>query len=136
MALIEWNKALYGVDVARFDEDHKKLLDFINQLHESMLQGKGKEKLTEILVALQQYTRYHFAEEEKEMRNVGYPDVEAHIQLHQTLTDQLGKYISDFENNKREVSIETFRFLKEWLFNHIQVADKKYVPWMKAKQSS
>lgn len=133
MSLIVWNNALYSVKVDRFDDDHKKLVEFINQLHVAMLQGKGKDILKEILVELQAYTHYHFSEEEKEMQSVGYPEYEEHAKLHRNLKDQLSNFIEDFENNKMEVSIQTFRFLKEWLFNHIQVADKKYAPWLQMK---
>jgi hemerythrin len=131
MSLIEWNNALYSVQINEFDNDHKKLLQFINDLHTSMLKGQGKEKLSQILVELKAYTQYHFTAEEKQMAAAGYPDLEQHKKYHSDLIKQLSELIKDFEYGKREASIETFRFLKEWLFNHIQVADKKYVPWLK-----
>lgn len=131
MSLLEWNNALYSVSFERFDRDHKKILRFINELHEAMLKGQGKETLSQILKELLHYTQYHFAAEERVMANNGYPELEEHRQSHQNLIEQLEELIKDFKLGKMEVSIETSTFLKEWLFNHIQVADRKYVPWLK-----
>lgn len=133
MSLIEWNDALYSVKIDQFDEDHKKLLSFINDLHEAMRRGEGKSKLSQIFNDLRSYTQYHFKAEEKQMAMAGYPGLEAHKKLHKDLTDQLGALTQDLHSGKKEISIETFRFLKDWLFNHIQVADKKYVPWLTQK---
>ncbi len=131
MALIEWNNAQYSVRVEQFDNDHKKLLGFINELHEAMLQGKGKDKLKDILSELLDYTHYHFNAEEKQLEQAGYPELEEHKQYHRALISELNELITDFANEKREISVKTFRFLKEWLFNHIQMADKQYTPWLK-----
>ncbi len=131
MALIEWNNSLYSVKVDQFDNDHKKLVQIINDLHTAMLKGQGKEKLNVILEELQAYTQYHFDAEEKKMVEVNFPGLEEHKTLHNDLIAKLSELIQDFKNGKREVSIETFRFLKEWLFNHIQVVDKQYSSWLK-----
>jgi len=130
MSLVEWNNALYSVKIEEFDNDHKKLLQFINDLHSAMLKGKGKETLSQIFEELKTYTLYHFAAEEKQMEQAGFPELEAHRQQHLLLIDQLNNLMSDYNSGKREVSIDTFRLLKEWLFNHIQVVDKKYTPWL------
>lgn len=132
MALIDWDQALYGVNIEQFDKDHQKILDFINQLHQAMLQGKGKDILQAILLELKSYTQYHFGLEEKEMIRVSFPEYQSHRQQHRQLIEQLQELIEMHQQDKREVTIETFKFLKEWLFNHIQVVDKKYVPYLKA----
>lgn len=131
MALIEWSDTYYSVKVEQFDNDHKKLVGFINELHDAMMQGKGREKLNHILSELLDYTQYHFDAEEAQMEQAGYPELEAHKELHQSLIAQLKELITDFTDGNREISVKTFRFLKEWLLNHIQVADQKYTPWLK-----
>ncbi len=133
MSLIEWNDAQYSVKIDQFDNDHKKLVQFINELHKAMLSGKGRDIVGKILEDLQAYTLNHFSAEEREMEAVGYPDLAEHRKLHQELIQKVGILISDYKMGKKEISIDTFRFLKEWLFNHIQVADKKYSPWLAKK---
>jgi hemerythrin len=40
MALITWNDG-YSVKVKQFDDQHKKLIDMVNELHDAMGIGKG-----------------------------------------------------------------------------------------------
>ena len=42
MALINWNDS-FSVNVAVIDQQHKKLVDMINDLNDAMKQGKGKD---------------------------------------------------------------------------------------------
>ncbi|MFW5778312.1 MAG: bacteriohemerythrin [Bacteroidota bacterium] len=131
MGIVEWSNSLYSVKHDEFDQHHKKLLDFINDLHDSMMSGKGKETLEKILNELRDYTEYHFHAEEQQLKKVNYPDFLIHQREHQNLIQKLNDLIEDYHNNRLEVSIETSKFLKEWLFGHIQGSDKKYVSYLK-----
>jgi hemerythrin len=131
MQLIEWDDSLYSVSIDEFDNHHKKLVGFINKLHQAMLNGQGKKVLQDILNELQEYTNYHFAAEEKQMQECNYPEYPEHKTQHEDLTQQLSDIIQNYHWGKREISIDTLKFLKEWLFRHIQVSDKKYTPYMK-----
>jgi hemerythrin len=130
MSLLEWNQTLYSVKVEEFDNDHKKIMHLINELHAAMLKGQGREKLSQILQELKNYTIYHFNAEEKRMAAAGFPELADHQKHHRELGEKLNLLALDFESGKREASIEAFKFLKEWLFNHIQVVDRKYTPWL------
>lgn len=77
MALITWNEN-YSVKVKQFDDQHKKLIDMINELHDAMKVGKGKDVMEKILAGLIQYTVTHFANEERLMKQHNYPDYEQH----------------------------------------------------------
>lgn len=132
MAIVEWSDSLYSVKHDEFDQHHKKLLDFINELHDSMMSGKGKETLEKILVELREYTKYHFQAEEEKLKQMNYPDFLSHQREHKSLIGKLNDLIEDYHNNRMEVSIETSKFLKEWLFGHIQGSDKKYVSFLKS----
>jgi len=131
MGIVEWSNSLYSVKHDEFDLHHKKLLDFINDLHDSMMSGKGKETLEKILNELRDYTEYHFLAEEQQLKKANYPDFLIHQREHQNLIHKLNDLIEDYHNNRMEVSIETSKFLKEWLFGHIQGSDKKYVSYLK-----
>jgi hypothetical protein len=69
MAFMEWNSGL-SVQVATFDEQHKKLLGMVNRLHEAMLQRTGREALAAIFSDLIAYTGTHFADEEAAMKSI------------------------------------------------------------------
>ena len=44
MAFFEWNDG-YSVGVAEADEQHRRLIGLIDQLHEAMTQGAGRQSV-------------------------------------------------------------------------------------------
>ena len=59
MTFIKWNKSL-SVKVKEIDDQHKKLVELINQAYEF----KDSKKLGDILNELIEFTRVHFSTEE------------------------------------------------------------------------
>jgi hemerythrin-like metal-binding protein len=126
MPFMQWSDKL-SVSVAILDNDHKRLIELINELHDAMLAGRGKEALSKILDGLIAYTIEHFRREEGMLVNAEYPDLSAHRKEHEKLTQQVRdiqkKYL---EGKSLMISMEVMTFLKDWLANHIQGTDKKY----------
>jgi hemerythrin len=128
MPLMTWNDKM-SVGVALLDNDHKKLVGMLNQLFDAINSGQGKESLGNILDGLVDYTKIHFANEEKLFAQTGYPDSVAHKKEHDDLTLQ----VVDLQARCKAgatgaLSLEVMTFLKTWLVNHIQGNDKKYTP--------
>jgi hemerythrin len=132
MALIEWSPA-YGVKVKKFDEQHKKLVDLINQLHDAMKSGQGNTMIGIVLQSLIAYTSTHFAEEIKMMQANAYPDLAKHQAEHEKFVKQVVEFQQKFQDGSAMLSMTILSFLKEWLVKHIQVEDKKYGPFLNAK---
>ncbi len=125
MALITWDEK-YSVKVRHLDNEHKKLVDLINQFHDAMREGKAKESMGKILNELISYTRYHFTNEEAMMAKIGYADLEEHKKVHAQLIQQVVDINEKFKKGSAVVSIQLMNFLKDWLMKHIQGVDKKY----------
>ena len=125
MALITWSDT-YSVQVSQFDDQHKKLIEMVNDLHDSMKVGKGKEALGKILKSLIQYTAMHFSSEERLMKQHNYPDYEQHKKEHNQLVMKVQDVQKKYLEGSAILSQEVMNFLKEWLRNHIQGEDKKY----------
>lgn len=132
MPLMEWTQDL-SVDISSIDNQHKKLISLINQLHEARLQGRGKEMVGETLTALIDYTRTHFSFEEKLFDTHGYPASASHKEEHLKLIDQVLDYKNDFAKGDLTLSTDLMIFLKDWLRNHILGVDKKYTEFLKSK---
>jgi hemerythrin len=88
MPLLTWNES-YSVNVRELDTQHKKLIDLINDLHDGMKQGKGKEISGKVLNELVTYTGFHFKSEEKLFEKHGFPDTTKHKRQHDELVDQV-----------------------------------------------
>ncbi|MBI5307325.1 MAG: hemerythrin family protein [Planctomycetes bacterium] len=132
MAFITWNDGL-SVNVKEIDAHHKKLIGLINQLHDSMLEGKGKEASGKILSALVDYTASHFTYEEKLFKQYGYPEYDAHRKDHEDLIRQVKDFKSQFDKGTLGLTLKLMTFLKDWLNNHILGTDKKYVVFLNSK---
>ncbi|HOD39814.1 MAG TPA: bacteriohemerythrin [Candidatus Wallbacteria bacterium] len=124
MALIEWSSNL-SVGVSEMDDQHKKLIKMINDLHEAMKTGKGKEITAKIVADLINYTHTHFSAEEKYMAQFKYPDIDKQKAAHAAFV----KKISDIQksvNAGQLVTMDVMKFLNSWLTEHIIGMDKKY----------
>lgn len=127
--LLEWNTSLL-VEIEIIDEQHRRLVYFINHLYSSIKEGKGKEAVEFILEQLVDYTKYHFKEEEKLMEMTLYPDLESHRAQHLFFVEKVIQFQKRYPHF---MSIELFQFLKDWLITHIMQVDKKMGFFLKEK---
>jgi hemerythrin-like metal-binding protein len=133
MALFVWNEKL-SVGIPSIDNQHKKLVTFINQLHDGMMAGKGKEVVGPVLKGLIEYTATHFKYEEQLFAKTGYAEAADHKKHHDDLVRQVMDIQKKYEQSgPNALTIQVMNFLKEWLTGHILGADKRYVAHLTAK---
>lgn len=132
MALLEWSDN-YSVGVELFDRQHKKLIDLINELNESMKKGEGKAKVGDIIDKLLNYAAEHFKSEEDYFSQYGYPEEQEHRKQHKSFVEDVTKFKLDFDRDKLFLSIEVMNFLKDWLIKHILDSDKNYSDFFASK---
>ena len=132
MPIIAWTEA-YSVKIKSIDDQHKKLIDLSNQLHDAMSAGKGRETVGQTLGGLIEYTRTHFAFEEKLMTVQAYPAAPQHKAEHESLTRQVVELQGKFLTGQATVTLEVMKFLKDWLTNHILSVDKKFGAYLNTK---
>jgi len=125
MALITWTND-FSVGVEEIDNQHKRLVNMINELHDAMKQGKGNEHVEDIIIRLVDYSKYHFNTEEKYFHQFSYPDKESHIQTHVDFIDKVSIFAEKFKNNEVMLTIDVLTFLSDWLRNHIMGIDMDY----------
>jgi len=123
--LFQWTKDL-SVNIVEIDNQHKKLIELINLLHDSMKAGKGKDILGKILTDLADYTVYHFGTEEKMFQKYKYPASSLHKKEHDDLTKQVMDIKAKLDAGKSVITMEIMTLLKDWLSNHILQTDKRY----------
>ncbi len=130
--LIEWTDEL-SVGIQEIDEQHKILVNLINELYGAMIKGGAKETNGAILRRLVDYTKTHFTVEESLMRIMGYSDYDAHKKRHDDFVAQLKELQQKFDQGQVHISMELLNFLKDWLSNHIMKTDKQYGPYFLKK---
>jgi len=132
MPIIFWNDS-YSVKVKEIDNQHIKLIDIINELHDKMKEGKGREILEKVLNGLVEYTIFHFSYEEEIFIRHNYPEFRTHASKHVELINQVKNYVKKFESGNSVSTVDLMNFLKDWLLTHIMETDKKYSTFLNAK---
>lgn len=125
MALFTWCDD-YSVKVPSIDQQHHKLVDMLNALHDGMTKGGSRAQLEELLNGLVSYTVEHFAYEEELFAEHGFPHAEAHVAEHQRLVQQVTEFKRKHETGSAKINMQLMKFLKDWLINHILGSDKAY----------
>lgn len=132
MSLLTWTPQL-SVGVYQLDEDHKKLIAIINELHDGIMAGNSNEAVGQVLKNLAHYTLEHFQHEERYFAQTNYPAAVAHKQEHEKLKAEVAAKIEKFLSGSRAgLGRELMNFLRDWWKHHIQESDMQYAAHMKA----
>ena len=126
MPLVEWNDKM-NVGVGIIDSQHKKLVEIVNKLHDSLKNNSFETEIRPIYASLIDYTKYHFEAEEGIMEKAGYEDLEAHKKQHKGFVDKLVRFKSRCHQGREEIAVELSSFLSNWLISHILHSDKDYI---------
>lgn len=126
--VIEWTPAL-STGVALLDEHHKAIFQWLAELESATIDERTLFGVYAI-TRLKHYMREHFAAEEALMKAAGYPDLTAHMAEHAEFRAKLAEL--QLKSIGRDISIDTVRFLRDWLTNHISKTDMAYVPYLKS----
>ena len=109
------------------DGQHKELIEKINKLVTCCEEGGGKLQAIKMLDYLDEYTNFHFKEEEKLQKNVGYPEYEKHHEKHEEFKktiQELQEYLQDYEGPTEQFSELVQKNVIDWLFGHIKTYDR------------
>ncbi|MDR2871686.1 MAG: bacteriohemerythrin [Xanthomonadaceae bacterium] len=123
MALI-WKSDL-NTNITVIDNQHRRLVDYINQLEEVREKGDRKA-IGKVLNDLVDYTISHFAFEESLLEEAGYNFLAAHRRVHELFTRRVAEYKHRFEAGE-DVGADVHQMLSSWLINHIKHDDADYV---------
>ena len=128
--IIKWTPDL-SVGEEKIDQEHQKWISLLNDFYQGLMDGKSKEKLSELIVGMMDYTKYHFASEERYMKSINYPDFEEHKAKHDEYVAKISEFHEKILNDQMILSLEVTNFLKTWLINHIKGTDQRYAAFAK-----
>lgn len=123
--LLEWTPDL-SVSNDTIDQQHQKWIKLLDDFYTGIKDGKSKEVLEQLILGMLDYTKYHFAHEEKYMESIGYPNLDSHKKLHAEYIGKIEEYHQRIVDGKLIISLEVTSYLKTWLINHIKGEDQRY----------
>lgn len=115
------------------DAQHQELIDRIQQFVTACESGDTKVKAIKMLDYLDEYTNFHFQEEEELQKSVNYPELINHHAKHEEFKKSIQE-LYDFLN-KNEGPNEQFiqqvkRNVVDWLFQHIKTFDRSVAEYI------
>jgi hemerythrin len=122
---LRWKEDL-TMGVAELDRQHRELFDCINRLLDACRVGKGSDQVQPVLQFLESYVREHFAEEERRMREAGYPLLALHKAQHDGFLVAFEDVKKDASSPGLALTFGTNRLLTDWWINHISGTDREF----------
>lgn len=130
MKRIEW-KPEYSVHDDEIDEHHQQLIRYIQVLDDPATRDTAADDFITLIVdGLAKYTVYHFAAEEKKMRDSGFPGLEAHQKEHADFAKDVEIFRVAFGEGSRRLEKALLGYLKDWLLTHILTSDRRVGEWL------
>lgn len=133
MAYFVWAQDMV-IDGGAIDEEHKKLVDLLNTLHDATSQGRGREVVGKLLGELIVDTADHLRNEEAAMAAAGFPNLERHKIGHQAFVDELHKLQQRYQQGSISVAAQLSSVLRDWLSLHIRRNDKELHDFLRQQQ--
>jgi len=130
MSKIIWKES-FNIGIKVIDDQHKKLIDIINQLYDAQQTGTSQTIIVDILTKLSDYTIYHFEMEEEMQSANRFPKFEQHKGEHDEFVLRLIDLKKDVDRNNLLLSLKTIDFLKDWTINHILGSDKDFGEYLR-----
>ena len=129
--MIKWNDGLV-IGIKSIDDDHKKLLNIINEFSEAIDGDTSKKEIEVLFDKLNIFVKEHFAREEILLNKSSYKDFDKHQQQHESFANKIPELKEKFFSkddyfDQKELII----FLTDWLINHIVNEDMKYISCMR-----
>ena len=121
-----WNKKLETGNVT-IDSQHKELIAAINELLDACAVGKGRAKIHDTSHFLLDYTKRHFAAEEKLQLQSRYPDYNNHKKYHDSFVADVQQIVAqlDVEGPTLNMVGKVNNVIAAWLIKHISTEDVK-----------
>lgn len=129
MTLLTWNHAC-TVGVRALDDQHGILMDTMNELRLALVHGSGRDKVSDLLGQLVEFTRMHFSSEERVLEQHGFPGLSAHRAEHRRLLGQIEETAHRAQHSEELGMRQLLNFLRDWYVGHIEGADQQYGPWL------
>ena len=120
------------------DTQHKELIDRIQNFVTACQNGDSKVKAIKMLDYLDEYTDFHFKEEEKLQEKSGYPEREKHYEKHEEFRktiQELYEYLQEYEGPTDRFSELVQKNVIDWLFGHIKTYDRSVAKFIFMKQN-
>ena len=124
MNLLQW-KPEYSVGDDAIDEEHRHLIDLINETYSKLESNADAIQVDECLGDIFSAISLHFALEERMMQRRKYIGFEEHKEDHEKLLDEIRKLMDEFIDAPNSGREQLNQCLSDWFAIHFSTFDAK-----------
>ena len=126
MKTIAWTSDM-SVGVKEIDDQHKQFIQIMADFYTAFGENKAQLEMESILNRLIEYAILHFETEEKYFDKFNYEFKDEHKKEHAELEEKVLVFQERFQKEGTGIVAEFMDFLIDWLVNHLEAQDQKYV---------
>lgn len=137
MGYINWVDSL-SVGVELIDAQHKQMISFVNELIDSLREGKAEKEVDRAVEFLDDYAQKHFAAEEELMAKTTYPAMQSHIRQHESFRKEVSIVKRELESGVPPgmLLMRVRKSLADWFVNHINNVGRSMARFVRARQDA
>ena len=124
MTLIQWRPE-FSVGDPAVDHEHRELIDLVNETAGAILGEHGSGDVDRAYGDLLRAVSSHFAHEERQMRQAGYDQLEAHKGDHERLIDALRDLMDGEPASSQQAAERLVAVLGDWFTGHFATHDAR-----------
>jgi hemerythrin-like metal-binding protein len=121
---VAWDDSL-SVGIDAIDEQHRYLVDLVNDLYEVVSKKSGAREVARLIKATDAYAKVHFRAEEQMMQHHGYQGLDQQVQQHHAFEAKIREFYEELHDNPLVAQFDVLSYLRDWLIRHIRVEDTK-----------
>jgi len=129
VALLSWTHAS-TVGVKAMDDQHGILMDAMNELRLTLMNGSGHEQTSARLEQLIDFTRKHFQSEERLLEQQDFPGLSEHRAAHARFLVQIRQAVDRAGRGEETGSVPLISRLRALYLEHIEEFDRAYGQWL------
>lgn len=133
MEILKWRKG-YATGVEQMDDQHKRLIELVNQMYRVIRDKEGTEALDGVLQKMSDYAERHLRDEEDLLHEYSYPGLESHKKAHSEYYAKMDELLAEMNVDKQKAAQKIYVFLRKWWVEHIVGEDREYGPFLRKKK--
>jgi len=131
---LHWSPSYYSGQPLT-DAGHEESVRLINLMTVAMAEEEAEKKVLSLIRELFEHIQTHFTNEEKLLRASGFPEAEAHAEIHRDLVERACELIRQFELRQDSAGDLLGFLIHDAVAGQMLRDDRKFFPWLKANQA-
>lgn len=132
--IYDWDESL-ATGIEEVDEQHKSLINKMNELSDAVGEEGDKQMAVEIIEFMEDYSQTHFETEEKYMKKYDFNRLSIQREAHEKFSKNVESVKTRLEEEglSDDIVNDINEYLIKWFSNHIKTEDKKFSKFVKNK---